>query len=111
MEKNFVTGLQITQKDGKVTQFTPETQKEHALIDSLASALGKEAQENGKIEGFLLAIPREEGISVGLGGSGMTLIKGFCYLKKAILNTVGPEAAMVIDIMSSDMLDTQEDKE
>lgn len=107
MEKNFA-GVRVTQKDGTVTQFVAETEVEHALVNSLASAFDEEAIGQGEIGAFLFAIPREKGVSVGLGGSGEMLLRGFIYLQKAIKDTMGPMAEVFMAMMGSIMSKEQE---
>lgn len=111
MEKNFVAGVQVTQKDGTVTQFVAETEIEHALVKSLASAFDEEAIAQGKIQAVLLALPREQGISVGLSGSGETLLRGFIYLQKAIKDAMGPMAEVLMGLMGSIMSKEQEEED
>ena len=110
MEKNFA-GVRVTQKDGTVTRFVAETEVEHALVNSLASALDEEAIAQGKIQAVLLALPRESGVSIGLSGYGETLLRGFIYLQKAIKETMGPAAEVLMDLMGSIMSKEQEDED
>ena len=111
MEKNFVAGVQVTQKDGTVTQFVAETETEHALVDYLASAFNEEAIGQGEIGAFLFAIPREVGVSIGLGGSGQMLMRGFLYMQKGLKETMGPVAEVLMDLMGSIMSKEQEDED
>lgn len=111
MEKNFVAGVQVTQKDGTVTQFVAETETEHALVDSLASAFDEEAIGQGEIGAFLFAIPREVGVSIGLGGSGKMLMRGFLYIQKGLKETMGPVAEVLMDLMGSIMSKEQENED
>ena len=110
MEKNFVAGVQVTQKDGTVTQFVAETKMEHTLVDSLAAALDEEAIAQGKIQAVLLALPRESGVSIGLGGSGEMLLRGFIYLQKAITEAMGPMAEILIEMVRSGMSKMQKEE-
>lgn len=111
MEKNFVAGVQVTQKDGTVTQFVAETKIEHTMVDSLAAALDEEAIAQGKIQAVLLALPRESGVSIGLGGSGEMLLRGFIYLQKAITEAMGPMAEILMEMVRSGMSKMQEDED
>lgn len=110
MEKNFVAGVQVTQKDGTVTQFVAETKIEHTLVDSLAVVLNEEAIAQGKIQAVLLALPRESGVSIALGGSGEMLLRGFISLQEAITDAIGPMAEILIEMVRSDMSKMQEDE-
>lgn len=110
MEKNFVAGVQVTQKDGTVTQFVAETKIEHTLVDSLAAALDEEAIAQGKIQAVLLALPRESGVSIGLGGSGEMLLRGFIYLQKAITEAMGPMAEILMEMVRAGMSKMQKDE-
>lgn len=102
-KKDFVAGLQITKKDGTVVNFEAKTEMEYRALDSLALAFGIEANQRGHVEAILLALPRETGITVGIAGSGIELLKAFAHVKEALVKQMGPAADFAMTMVEAMM--------
>lgn len=72
--------------------------------------MDEEAIAQGEIQAVLLALPRESGVSIGLGGSGEMLLMGFIYLQKAITEAMGPMTEILMEMVRSGMSKMQEEE-
>ena len=91
-----VSKIHFTTDEGDII-FIPETKKDEDVAESIALAFNKEAQDAGEIKGIILALLREDGTSIGVGGTPMELFAGYAAIKESIAERTHPALMSIID--------------